>query len=67
MRPGAQRFGEWASALRAFSAITDLFAVVHREVDRLFKPHFLVHACSISSCLPPEIFIDYSYVLAVKA
>ena len=32
MRPFAQRFGEWASASRTFSAITDLLAVVQREV-----------------------------------
>ena len=35
MRPVAQRFGEWASASRTFSAITDLLAVVQREVARL--------------------------------
>ena len=34
--PAAQRFGEWASASRTFSAITDLVALVQREVDRLF-------------------------------
>ena len=33
--PVAQRFGEWASALRTFSAITDLIAVVQRGVGRL--------------------------------
>ena len=26
-----------------------------------------MHACSTSSCLPAEIVVDYSYVLAVKA
>ena len=26
-----------------------------------------MHACSISSCLPAEIVVDCSYVLAVKA
>ena len=34
--PAAQRFGEWASASRTFSAITDLIALVQREVDILF-------------------------------
>ena len=33
--PGGQRFGEWASASRTFSAITDLIAVFQREVDRM--------------------------------
>ena len=50
MRLVGQRFGEWASASRTFSAITDLLAVVRREVAR-----FIVHACSSSSCLPAEI------------
>ena len=36
MGPGAQRYGEWASASRTFSAITDLIDVVQREVDILF-------------------------------
>ena len=40
MAPVAQRFGVWAPASRFFSAITDLVAVVQREVDRL---------CSFSS------------------
>ena len=26
-----------------------------------------MHACSTSSCLPAEIVVDYSYVLAVRA
>ena len=26
-----------------------------------------MHACSTSSCLPAEIVVDYSYVIAVKA
>ena len=26
-----------------------------------------MHACSTSSCLPAEIVVDFSYVLAVKA
>ena len=34
--PVAQRFGEWVSASRTFSAIIDLIAVVQREVGRLF-------------------------------
>ena len=34
--PVAQRFGEWASASRTFSAITDLIAVIQCEVDRLY-------------------------------
>ena len=68
VRTAAQRFGEWASASRTFSSITDLLVVVQREVDRLFKLHFLVRACSTSSsCLPDEIVVDCSYVLAVKA
>ena len=33
--PVAQRFGEWRSASRNFSANADLLAVVHREVARL--------------------------------
>ena len=33
--PVAQLFGGGASASRTFSAITDLIAVAHREVDRL--------------------------------
>ena len=43
MGPVAQRFGDWASASRTFSAITDLIAVVQREVVDCV--HFLVHAC----------------------
>ena len=35
MGPAVQRFSEWASASRTFSAITDLIAVVQREIDRL--------------------------------
>ena len=35
MRPVAQRVGEWASASRTFSVITDLLAVVQREVASL--------------------------------
>ena len=47
--PVAQRFGEWVSASRTFSATTDLIAVVQREVGRL---------CSFSSpCMhaPPPL------------
>ena len=50
--PGGQRFGEWASASRTFSAITDLIAVVQREVDRLcsfFRP--CMHAPPPPACL----------------
>ena len=68
MGPAAQRFGEWASASRTFSAVTDLIALVQREVDRLcsfFSP--CMHAPSPPSCLHAEIVVDYSYVLAVKA
>ena len=36
MGPVDQRFGEWASASRTFSAITDHIAFVQREVHRLF-------------------------------
>ena len=64
MHTVARRFGEWASASRTFSAIINLLAVVKREVDRLFELHFLVHACSTSSCLPAEIVVDCSYVVA---
>ena len=68
VRTAAQRFGEWASASRTFSSITDLLVVDQREVYRLFKLHFLFHACSTcSSCLPDKIVVDCSYVLAVKA
>ena len=35
MRPVAQYFGEWASASRTFSTITDVLAVVQREVASL--------------------------------
>ena len=68
MGPVAQRFGEWASASRTFSAITDLIAVGQREVDRLCAfSSPCMHACSTSPCLPAEILVDCSYVLAVKA
>ena len=68
MGPAAQRLGEWASTLHTFSAITDLIAAVQREVHRssLFL-YYSMHACSTSSCLPAEIGVDSSYVLAVKA
>ena len=36
MGPVAPRFGEWASAFRTLSTITDLIAVVQREVDTLY-------------------------------
>ena len=68
MGPAAERFGEWASASHTFSAITDLIAVVQREVDRLcsfFCP--CMRAPPSTSCLPAEIVVDCSYVLAVKA
>ena len=66
MGPAAQRFGEWASASRTFSAITDLIAVVQREFDTcsFFSP--CMHAAP-PACLPAEIVVDCSYVLAVKA
>ena len=69
MGPATQRFGEWGSASRTFSAITDLIAVVQREVDRLLIVFIFLslHACSTSSCLPAENVVDCSYVLAVKA
>ena len=52
----AQRFGEWASASRTFSAVTDLLAAVEREVATyLACLHFLVHARPTSCCLPAEI------------
>ena len=35
VRPVAQGFSEWTYASRTFSAITDLLAVVQREVARL--------------------------------
>ena len=68
MDPAAQRSGGWASDSRTLSAITDLIALVRREVDRLVV--FIIesmHACFTSSCQPAEIVINYSYVLAVKA
>ena len=49
MGPTAQRFGEWASASRTFS-ITDLIAVVQREVDGCV--HLLLHACVLHLLLP---------------
>ena len=66
--PAAQRFDEWASASRTFSATTDLIAVVQREVDRLcslVSP--CMHAPPPPACLPAGIVDDCSYVLAVKA
>ena len=36
MGPAAQRCGEWVSASRTFSAITDHIAIVQREVDIYF-------------------------------
>ena len=51
--PVAQRFGEWAPASRTFSAITDIIAVIQREVDRLFAFIFKsMYAPSTSPCLP---------------
>ena len=35
MGPAAQRLGEWASASHTLSAITDLIALVQRELDIL--------------------------------
>ena len=67
MGPAAQRFGEWASASRTFSAIADVIAVVQREIDRLcffFSP--CMHAPPPPACLL-RFVVDYSYVLAVKA
>ena len=62
----AQRFGEWVSASRTFSAIIDLIAVIQREVDRLFVFIFWsMHACSAPSCLLVDVY--YCYVLAFKA
>ena len=48
MGPAAQRFGEWASASRTFSAITDLFTVVQREVAMLFV---LIWTCVLNLLL----------------
>ena len=64
MGPAAKRFGEWASASRTFSAITDLIAVVQREVDILC---LFSSPCTTSSCLPAESVVDCSYNLAIKA
>ena len=64
MRPVAQRFGEWASASRTFSAIAVLIAVVQRELLDCLSS-ILVHG--IYSCLPAQIVVDCSYFLAVKA
>ena len=59
-------FGEWASASRTFVAITDLMAVVQREVDMFFVLIFeSMHACSNSYFMPAEV--DCSYVNAVRA
>ena len=67
VRPVAQRFGEWPSASRTFSTITDFIAVVQREVVSFLCSFFSVrHTCSTSSCLPAEIVVDCSDVLAVK-
>ena len=56
-------FGEWASASRTFVAITDLMAVVQREVDMFFVLIFeSMHACSNSYFMPAEV--DCSYFLA---
>ena len=52
MGPAAQRFGEWVSVSRTFSAITDLTVVVQRGVDRLcsfFSP--CMHAPPPPACL----------------
>ena len=68
MGTAAQRFSVWASASRTFSDITELIPVVQREVDILFA--FILqsmNACSTSSCMPAEIMVECSYVLAVKA
>ena len=51
MRPVAQRFGEWASASRTFSAISDFLAVVQREVGRLFVFIFLSMYAPPPACL----------------
>ena len=64
MRSVAQRFGEWASASRTFSAIAVLIAVVQRELLDCLSS-ILVHG--IYSCLPAQIVVDCSYFLAVKA
>ena len=52
MGPAAQRFGEWASASRTFSAITVLIALVQRVVGRMcsfFSP--CMHAPPRPACL----------------
>ena len=52
MGPAAHRFGEWASASRTFSDITDLIADVQCELDRLcsfFCP--CMHAPPPPACL----------------
>ena len=57
MSPVAQRFGEWASTSRTFTAITDLLTVVQREGARL--PALFSRPCALplSSCLPSCVAI----------
>ena len=52
MRLVGQRFGEWASASRTFSAITDLLAVVQREVASLPVFMFYCSPCMRRLLLP---------------
>ena len=70
MRPAAKRFGEWASASRVFSAITHLSLTSLPSFSGkliIYFFHFLVRACSTSSCLPAEVVVWCNYVLALKA
>ena len=59
MRSFVQCCSEWESAQRTFFAITDILAIVQREIISVPSPQML-HA----PCLPAEI--DGSYILAVK-
>ena len=61
--PAAQRFGEWASASRTFSAITDLIAVVQCEVDRLCSFFNLCkHAPPPPACLVLRLLLTAATV-----
>ena len=80
MGPAAQRFGEWASASRTFSAITDAqrfgeWASASRTfsaiTDLIAVVQREVDRCFVfifqSMHLPAGIAVDCSYVLAAKA
>ena len=67
MRPAAKRFGEWASASRVFSAITHLSLTSLPSFSGkliIYFFHFLVRACSTSSCLPAEVVVWCNYTFS---